>query len=416
MISSSLIIFILLIASVISTIALLGRLFINITRGQNKELKFLAYSLTIFTLVWLLEAFSALEAINKGTLSLMFEPFGVAWYVEHVLLMIGITFLMLWAWHYIILRLLSQFYLSIVAIGLMAFVVSTVIFTSALFNTTEEQALKNIEAGAKTFALTLSELKDRTAFTGAAIAARESLINAAKDNNSEEAKNALGDPISDYSIAAAFIFNAEGEIITSVGTENIIGQSFSTDPVIKRVLEGKITGSPILEPGVEAPSIIIRAGSPLVSDGKIVGAVIVDSPLDVAFVDRVSEITGLDVTIYAEQHRVATTIRDNEGRPLIPALMEDERMADITLNQGKMFLNTSTFASVPYFVAAIPLENIDEIRIGALAAGLPEQELLDALRKETRTNFIIAFGLLASTLIPFFFIAKFLTKNIAETR
>jgi methyl-accepting chemotaxis protein len=416
MLSSSLVVFILSAASVVSTIALLGRLFVHVTRGQTKELKLLAYSLAILALAWLLETFSILEIANKGVLSLMFESFGIVWYIEHVLLVISIVFLILWAWHYIVLRLLPQFYLSIVAIGLMAFVVSTVIFTSVLFRSAEEQALRSIEADAKTFALTLSELKDRAAFTGAAIAARESLINSAKDNNSEEAKKVLGDPISDYGVAAAFVFNAGGEIITSVGTENIIGQSFSTDPVVKRVLNGEITGSPILETGVETPSIIVRAGSPLISDGKVVGAVVVDSPLDVAFVDRVGEITGLDVTVYAEQHRTATTIRDEDGRPLAPALMEDERMIDITLNQGKVFRSTSTFASIPYFVAAIPLINIDEVRIGALAAGLPQQELLNALEKGTKTSFIVAFGLLVLALIPFFFIAKFLTKSIAEAR
>lgn len=403
-------------ASVIAALGLIARLIFHIKRGVTHELKMLAFAFLLLTLAWLVAALDTLPAIHAGSLTLIFEQFGIAWYVEHGLLIIGIGLLLRWTWHYISLRLLPQFYLSVIAIGLTSFVISTVIFTSFLFRTAEAQALRNIEADVKTFALVLQELTDRTSFVAAAIAARETLITAAQVNNQEESGKNLGDPIADYDVAAAYVLNAGGELLSSVGTESIIGQSFAHDPVTQRVLKGEVVGSPLLEQGAEAPTILIRSGSPLVRDGQVVGAVLVDTPLDTAFVDRMHTITGLDVTIYAQQHRVATTRRDSDGRPLVPAMMEDQTLADITLNQGKVFSGSSSFASLPYFVAALPFTNVDEERIGALVAGLPAQQLFDALLRGTRMSFLIAFGLLAGALGPFYFIAKFLAGSTATAR
>jgi hypothetical protein len=250
----------------------------------------------------------------------------------------------------------------------------------------------------------------------AAITAREKLITAAQENNPQISSEQLGDPIADYEVSAAYVLNAGGELLATSGTESIIGQSFAHDPVAQRVLKGKITGSPLLESGVEAPTIIVRSGSPLVRDGQVVGAVLVDTPLDTAFVDRVGTITGLDVTVYAERNRAATTLRDSDYRPLVPTIIEDQVLADLTLNQGKVFTGSSTLASLPYFMAALPLTNVDNERIGVLAAGLPAQQLINALMYGTRMSFLIAFGLLAAALGPFYFIAKFLAKSASEAR
>ena len=409
-------IFIATLLGAIIGLGLIARLIAHITRGQTKELKTLAAAMALLVPAWLLEAINALPSVHSGFLAIIFEPFGLAWYVEHFLILAGVALLVIWSWHYITLRLLPQFYLAVVAIGLTSFVLSTVIFTTVLFNTAEQQALKSIEADVRTYALVLSELTDRTIFTSAAIGARGGLISAAQDNNSDQAKDELGDPITDYKVSAAYVLNAGGEIITTIGAESIIGQSFAQDPVAIRVLKGELAGSPILQPGPEAPAIIIRAGTPLVNDGQVVGAILVDTPLDTAFVDRVGNVTGLSVTVYAEQALVATTLRDDNGRPLVAATIEDPEIINTTLHQGNVFAGTSTLASKPYFVAAIPLTNIDGVRIGALAAGLPEQELLDALKAGTQTSFLVAFGLLLLSLAPFFFLAKFLAKSASEAR
>ena len=413
---TTLTIFLLTLASAIITSAFVYRLIVHVTKGATKELGHLATALSFFIPAWAIKAIDTIPAIHENTFALIFAPYGIAWGIEHILFVIGTISLVRWAWHYISLRLLPQFYLSVVAIGLTAFVVSTVIFTTVLFKSAEDQALRSIEADVKTFSLTLSELKDRTAFVSAAIAARENLTQAAQENNREQTTTALGDPIADYNISAAYILNAGGELITTIGTESDFGQSFSTDPVVKRVLEGKIVGSPLLEEGVEAPSMIIRAGSPLVKDGQVIGAVIIDTPIDTAFVDRIGSITGLEVTVYAEEHRTATTIRDDSGRPLVPETIEDKTLAEVTLHQGKVFRSSSTLGSKPYFIAAIPVNNIDDARVGILTAGLPAQTLIENLKSSTQISFLVSFALLILSLGPFYILARLLTKQVSEAK
>lgn len=407
-------IFLLSLVAAASAALLVGRLITHITRGRTRELKRFAAGAALLIPAWLLEALAALPAVHAGPLSLLFAPFGPAWYAEHLLLVAATFLIITYTWHYISLRLLPQFYLSQVAIGLTAFVLSTVIFTAVLFRSAEAQALQSIEADVKTFALALHELTDRTAFTAAAIAAHEALVQAAEQNSEAKAAAAIGDPIARYAVSAAYVINAGGELVLTQGAESAFGTSLAADPVAKRVLEGNVIGSPILEAGPESPVLLIRAGSPLVRDGRVVGAVLVDTPLDTAFVDRVGEVTGLDVTVFAQQHRAATTLRDETGQSLVPASMEDPALADAVLNQGKTFRRASTLASRPYFIAALPITNIDDARIGALTAGLPAQTLVDSLARSTRTSFLTAFALLAAALAPFYAIARLLSNSAAD--
>lgn len=409
-------IFVFSLTAAICAVLLVNRLTIHITRGKTAELTRFAAGAALLAPAWLIEALNALPAIHAGPLSLLFAPFSASWYAEHLLLIAATFLLVTYTWHYISLRLLPQFYLSVVAIGLVAFVLSTVIFTTVLFRSAEAQALQSIEADVKTFALALRELTDRTAFTAAAIAAREALVQAAQENSLDKASASLGDPIAAYSVAAAYVVNAGGEIILAQGTESNFGVSLASDPVVKRVLEGEVIGSPVLETGPENQAILIRAGSPLIRDGQVVGAVLVDTPLDIAFVDRIGHVTGLDVTVFAQQQLAATTLRDEAGQPIVPASMEDPALADTVLNQGKVFRSASTIAAKPYFIAALPITTIDDARIGALTAGLPAQTLIDNLTRSTRASFLTAFALLTIALAPFYAIARLLTKSVAEAR
>ncbi|MBI4022318.1 MAG: cache domain-containing protein [Candidatus Andersenbacteria bacterium] len=412
---AALFIFSLSLAAAICAALTVGRLIIHITRGRTSELTRFAAGAALLAFAWLIEAIDALPAIHASPLSLLFAPLGPAWYAEHLLLAAATFLLVTYTWHYISLRLLPQFYLSMVAIGLVAFVLSTVIFTTVLFRSAEAQALQSIEADVRTFALALQELTDRTAFTAAAMA-REALVQAAEQNSADKAASALGDPITAYSVGAAYVVNAGGELILAAGAERTFGVSLASDPVVKRVLEGEVIGSPVLEDGPENQAMLIRAGSPLIRDGQVVGAVLVDTPLDIAFVDRIGQVTGLDVTVFAQQQRAATTLRDDAGQPLVPASMEDPALADTVLNQGQVFRSASTIAAKPYFIAALPITTIDDARIGALTAGLSAQTLIDNLARSTRASFLTAFALLAIALAPFYVIARLLTKSVAESR
>src|SRR3990167_8745242 len=149
--------------AVVAAVVLIIRLFIHITRGKTKELTLFAWAAGFFAVAWLVEAINQFPQVHQGVFTLIFAPFGIAWFIEHLALIVATGLAVQWTWHYISLRLLPQFYLSVVAIGLTAFVLSTVIFIAVLFNSASDQALESIEADVKTFALALSELKDRTA-------------------------------------------------------------------------------------------------------------------------------------------------------------------------------------------------------------------------------------------------------------
>jgi len=397
--------------SLLITLLVIGRLSAHIRRGLTKELKILRFAFITFFLAWLIE-FILLSPLTKlPQTSLILQSFGPAWYLQHILYIIAIGFTLRWAWHYISLRPLPQFYLSIIAIGLGSFVIATIVFTTVLFRAAENQALISIEADARTFALALNETTDRTTFVAAAIAGRDSLIQAALDNNSTAAKEALGNPVSDYTIGTAYVINRGGELLASRGSERAVGESFSNDPIAQRVFKGELHGAPLVVQEPETLGLTIRGGSPLVRNGQVVGAVVIDSPLDTAFVDRVGSVTGLDVSIYANTSLVSTTLRDDANRLLPPLTIEDAMLAKVVLENGNVFRGSTTVAAKPYFAAAIPIKDGSATPIGILSAGLPAQQLVNALADSTKTSFVTAFILLVLALPIFFLVARYLAKR-----
>lgn len=85
--------------------------------------------------------------------------------------------------------------------------------------------------------------------------------------------------------------------------------------------------------------------------------------------DRVKEISGADITLFAGNKRHITTIKDTDGQRALDTCAEDD-VSRIVLNEGRDYFSTNVLVNdVKYFGYYIPIKDSDGSIIGMLFAG-----------------------------------------------
>jgi sensor histidine kinase regulating citrate/malate metabolism len=144
-------------------------------------------------------------------------------------------------------------------------------------------------------------------------------------------------------------------------------------------------------PGVLAEQVAARAIYPVVSGGAVLGAVEIGYLFDNAYLDFTKAQTGLDVTMYAAARRSASTILTEDGVSRWVGTNEtDDDVLQAVLGSGKKSAKMLDRLGVSYYTAFTPVMNADGVVIGMAAVGTPSNILLESLRQQLITTFLIA--------------------------
>lgn len=134
---------------------------------------------------------------------------------------------------------------------------------------------------------------------------------------------------------------------------------------------------------------------------------------DFAIIDSIKEKTGVDVTIFYQDTRIATTIRINQGERAIGTKANATVVRDV-LKGGQPHFYTSTMVEgVRYFSYYEPLYAADGTCIGMLFLGKPSAQVEGLIRSSLIP--IIAFGIL-TMLIACVVTIRFSGKLVSATR
>lgn len=370
----------------------------------------LALALLFCALAWGFDGLGATLASQRGALSLLGEPFGTMWVLASILRGLGSFFLLRWVWGYLRFRLFPQLYLTVVGVAIAISVSAAVFVSVVLAQRAQEQTLDTLDTNVRVFAFSLEELKAQLALVASALSGRTPLVRAVAENDPVGLLTALGDPTADFHIGAATVLNAGGEVLRTIGGGSPVGDSFSEDPAVVRAFQGTIVSSVHVAPGPEFPTVSVRAAAPLVGDGRVVGAVLVDLPVDRAFLDRVKELTGLEVFLYGGTTRAATTLRDEYGRPRTGIEGEDERLVASAYGEASGFRGLVTIGAEPFLASARPLLDVDQERVGLLAVGFPQRAFLQSVENALRMTRAGALALLLVSLLPLYALSRSIAR------
>jgi len=383
------------------------------TTGLERQLKPVSLGLFMLAFSELLGVAISFRNTQNITLYNLVAPFSFVWIAERVILIIAIYTLGRWVWWYLLKRLETQFFMILNTSILIIFLVITVSFSLATLNHIRADALEGLRSNAKVLAYTIDIKKAVVLADAQATAQIPEVIDAVVNSSRNTLANNLTTTLLAKELTKLTAVSDTGQVILRAHDIEYFGDSFSNDPLIQLALAGRETSSVDIIEETITPVVAVRASIPVWKGDQVVGAILMRSDIDNAFVDGVKEATGLDVSVYADNIRSATTFIAPNGKDRFVGIEEeDEKVKEKVLIEGQTFEGVVDILSVPYLAVFTPLKTFDGNPVGMLFAGRPQTSILQAAGRSIELTFIISAVLLVLSVVPAYKISRYISNQI----
>ena len=144
--------------------------------------------------------------------------------------------------------------------------------------------------------------------------------------------------------------------------------------------------------------------------GDIIGTVVTGYTFENSnFLDELKALHNTELTIFANDIRIATTITQNGERAVGTSL--NENIAKTVLEEGNTYTGKADILGVPHITEYVPLRNTEGEIVGVVFAGLSEA----AANKATRDSILhMAAAAILIIAICAFILFRFMNKNIKQ--
>ncbi len=153
--------------------------------------------------------------------------------------------------------------------------------------------------------------------------------------------------------------------------------------------------------------------TPFKRAGAIVGYAVLGRYMDdEAWVDKIGDETDSEVTIFRENVRIMTTLKNDDGSRVVGTTM-DENIAECVLNEGKVYSGNRELVSGKHFVTYHPIDDIHGNIVGAIFSAAPAKEATDMENSLFITIIIVALVIMAlATVLVVFMVIKIIINPI----
>ena len=264
---------------------------------------------------WLAVGFALLAIASFASNFTAPDSFGSVWFLGHALKVAAFVSITLWIWRFLSLRAREEALVIFVANSLFIALLITTTFSAFFLKSLERETLSNLRASGKIFSFYIENLENKALLASQIAASNPNFVSAVNGRDTADlermSKNQLdaanGQFLTIASKNGGVFFKSNFPISQD---ENILAQSIGGE-----ALEGRAAAT-IDDTGPEG--LAVRATSPVISQGKIIGAVLTGYPLDKNFVEKFKETTGLEVSLFSRKITVASSILPPGTEALIP--------------------------------------------------------------------------------------------------
>lgn len=394
--------------------AIVGFLYLRkATEGLENHLKPVALGFFVLSLAEMLALQSLFQSTPNVELYKIVAPFGPLWILQQLTLLAAILILGKWVFGYLLKRLQTQLFMIFNLAVLVIFLVTSVGFTFLLLHNFQNDSLKQLETDVRVLNLSFDSKKEET-ISNAQILAQNPQLQAAIESNSRKELQILAQSfLLTKKVTSVVITSETGQVLARGEDPEKVGASLSDDPLIKRSLVGETVAAPASIEGILSPEIYIRAAAPIQSSGATKGVVMVSYTIDNAFVDGIKQTTGLEASVYGDNLLSATTLVSEDGTTRLNGIKEEDPLIkEQVLEKGGAYSGSVTISSLPYFAAILPLKDLDNNPNGMLLVARLQSSILTAAAASIQLTFIITALLLVLSIIPAYFISKFISGQI----
>jgi methyl-accepting chemotaxis protein len=298
---------------------------------------------------------------------------------------------------------LSKRIIGAVIISVLVGSTSAIISSFFLMRGFDEQAQKDVEQYSQAVQSQLESMQDKSREAAHAVAGRPDVAQAVKRGDTAYVQKVAKEILKSGAINVLTIAGKDGKVVGR-GHSDKAGDSVLGQVNVKKALAGEASA------GVEEGTVVklsMRAGMPLKLEDEIVGSITTGADLssDTKFVDNIKRIFGTECTIFQGDTRVSTTIV-KEGQRAIGTKMDNPKVIEAVLQQGKIFHNINTIMGREYNTAYWPLRDIEGRIAGMLFIGKDRAGIMQTQREMVVTVGISVLAIIVLMALAAFFIAR----------
>lgn len=345
------------------------------------------------------------------------NDFGTLWIASHALEFIGLLFLGKWAWRYLRFKADTQLFVITFASSLVIFIATTFTFTFYLLRSLETDVLNNLKTDVSVLNFALDSLQSE-ALANAQVVAENGTF---KEAYFAEDDEGLFETSLQFMLSQETDFlevaSTSGKVLMRAQDKDKIGDSIAGGDAVRSALSGVPTTTVTSFEGIISPEIQVRAAAPILKDvggeSVVSGVVVTGFSVDSVFVDGVKDVTGLDVTVFGDDTRAATTFVAPDGKSRFLGTKEsNQKILDTVLTDEEVFIGPAQVLNQPYYTAYSPLKTKDEEVIGMLFVGKTQASLFDAADSAVRLTFIGTIVLMILSIPPNILISRYIKENL----
>lgn len=398
--------------AVVSALILLYRRY---TLGLVKEYRYLVLTFVFLTLA---EIFSLRYIINDSTnvyISEAVKIFGLFWFVEHVLTGGALLFLTLWIAYYIRFRIYPTLFLGITSIVIVSTILSAFLYSIILINNSEKNYLDQLENVGESIQFTLNKYQESAQSSANLLSINRGIINGLKNNDLNsiyQITKVSSDGAQD--IDSIIITDKAGVVVVHTDDPNQVGKSISNNIYVNRAVNYKEQNASVIKkPDLLIDSLVVTGVSPVLDEkNNVIGIVVTEQILDNSFADKLKNNTGLDVIIFTDNKRSATTfIAEDKTSRKINSEETSSQIKETVLNANAKFTGKTMIESVPYFASYSPIIDRSNNAIGMIFAGSPQELLISTVRDTNIKSFGLAILISVVSIVPGKILADYIFRN-----
>jgi hypothetical protein len=384
------------------------------TSGLERHLKTVAIAFASLGISEIFSALSVFKESNNINIANLVSPFGAAWALEQVFLLVATIMLGKWVWSYLVKRLQSQLFIIFTSSVLLIFLIVSVSFTFLLVRNIENQALSNLETASKVLNYSLESKKAELASVAEVFTLNPEIANAvvAKDHN--KLVTLVENSLENKKTSSVIITTSTGMVVARAEDPDNWGDSLSSDLLVQKAVSGKKETSLTTRTATLAPELLLVSAQPIIKDNAVVGTVLVASAISNNFLDGIKSSTGLDSAVYAGNIRAATTLLapDQKSR-WIGVKEENAEVKNKVLEKGETFKGRLSLINQPFLAVYHPLKDTNNQTIGMIFTGQSEVSILKDSGRSIELTFLLASVLLLLSIIPAYLVSKYITYQLS---
>ncbi|MCL2616518.1 MAG: methyl-accepting chemotaxis protein [Defluviitaleaceae bacterium] len=252
----------------------------------------------------------------------------------------------------------------------------------------------------------LEAYEERTRVAASILGSSEELARRISSGNRESVQQYLLYRKAFFGVDAVIVADHDGRTIVRSHMYDMYGDDISGVPSMAAALRGdRIT---LFTPTPTVP-MVLTATAPIYDGNRLVGALVVNFDLGLnEFIDRISEIFGVAVTIFAGDTSVASTLIHPETGDRATGTAVAQHVADEVLVRGEdLMLHLNIFGILPYLAYYFPLLGADGTPSGMFFVGIPQRYAFEIANEQQRNLIVIGvIGLVVAGGLMYFLIMK----------